>query len=220
MSFFKKIFFLFLVISLQSSFVFAQEDQSLENQKTDSSELRVAIGDDNFVPVEESEILEDTLGPITKNPKLAGWLSFAIPGAGQIYNGQYWKVPIIYGAVGTLLYVANFYNIRYKQMVNDEHYYLYSIGKDPKWSGVCLHNIQKETDIVNYMRKYRRYRDLCYVTCMLVYVLNIFDAVVDAHLYDFDISDDLTLKIEPYSDINFVDFKNKPAFGARLVFNF
>ena len=207
----------------------AQKDSTKHHKKHKSdkelsvrgeTEIRVATeGSDEFVPIEDADLLIDTVGPKTKNPKLAGWLSFAVPGLGQIYNGQYWKVPLIYGAAGTLFYVSQTYNTRYKLMVNEEHYYLHSIGADTTWSGNRLTTLQNEADIVYYMRKYRRYRDLCYVAMLLTYFMNIFDAVVDAHLYDFNISDDLTLKIEPYSSMPVVGM-NMPTFGARLVLRF
>ena len=207
----------------------AQKDSTKHHRKhkvdkelslADSSGIRVALdGDDEFVPIEDADLLIDTVGPVVKDPRVAGWLSFAVPGLGQIYNGQYWKVPLIYGAAGTLLYVSNFYDTRYKQMVNEEHYYLHSIGKDTTWTGIRLTNLENEADIVYYMRKYRRYRDLCYVTLILTYFINIFDAVVDAHLYDFNISDDLTLRIEPYTSMPIVGM-SPPSFGARFVLRF
>ena len=227
----KRVTLIILTVLMSLSIANAQKDSTKHHRKHkektevtatgDDSEIRVATeGSDDFVPIDDADLLIDTVGPITKNPKLAGWLSFAVPGLGQIYNGQYWKVPLIYGAAGTLLYVSQFYNTRYKQMVNEEHWYLHSIGKDTAWTGIRLTNLQNEADIVYYMRKYRRYRDLCYVVLMLTYFMNIFDAVVDAHLYDFNISDDLSLRIEPYAANPIVGLRQQPTFGARFVLRF
>lgn len=225
----KRVTLIILTLLMSLSIANAQKDSTKHHRKhkgdkelsvADSSGIRVALdGDDEFVPIEDADLLIDTVGPVVKDPRVAGWLSFAVPGLGQIYNGQYWKVPLIYGAAGTLLYVSNFYDTRYKQMVNEEHYYLYSIGKDTTWTGIRLTNLENEADIVYYMRKYRRYRDLCYVTLILTYFINIFDAVVDAHLYDFNISDDLTLRIEPYTSMPIVGM-SPPSFGARFVLRF
>ena len=162
---------------------------------------------------------EDSVKEITKNPKLAGWLSFAVPGAGQVYNGQYWKVPIIYGGFGTLIYVSQFYNVRYKQLKNDERYLLAQMNGDSTYTGKSFYGLTTENDIVRYMRKYRRYRDLCYLGMFLVYMMNIFDAVVDAHLYDYNVSEDIALRVEPYASENFIGCV-KPAFGARIVITF
>ena len=225
----KRVTLIILTVLMSLSIANAQKDSTKHHRKhkvdkelsvADSSGIRVALdGEDEFVPIEDADILIDTVSPVVKNPRVAGWLSFAVPGLGQIYNGQYWKVPLIYGAAGTLLYVSNFYDTRYKQMVNEEHYYLHSIGKDTTWTGIRLTNLENEADIVYYMRKYRRYRDLCYVTLILTYFINIFDAVVDAHLYDFNISDDLTLRIEPYTSMPIVGM-SPPSFGARFVLRF
>ena len=225
----KRVTLIILTVLMSLSIANAQKDSTKHHKKHKSdkelsvagdSELRIATeGSDEFVPIEDADLLIDTVGPVTKNPKLAGWLSFAVPGLGQIYNGQYWKVPLIYGVAGTMFYISQTYNTHYKQMVNEEHWYLHSIGKDTAWTGFRLTNLQNEADIVYYMRKYRRYRDLCYVVIGLTYFLNIFDAVVDAHLYDFDISDDLSLKIEPYSSMPIVGL-TKPAFGVKFSLRF
>ena len=226
----KRVTIVILTVLMSISIANAQKDSTKHHKKhkqdtevrtaDDNSEIRVATeGSDEFVPIDDADLLIDTVGPVTKNPKLAGWLSFAVPGLGQIYNGQYWKVPLIYGIAGTLFYVSQTYNTRYKLMVNEEHYYLHSIGADTTWTGNRLTSLQNEADIVYYMRKYRRYRDLCYVAMFLTYFMNIFDAVVDAHLYDFNVSDDLSLKIEPYSSMPFAG-TNMPDFGARLVLRF
>jgi hypothetical protein len=177
---------------------------------------------ENYDLVNDSTLTaeEDSVKEITKNPKLAGWLSCALPGAGQVYNGQYWKVPIIYGGIGTLVYVSQFYNVRYKQLKNDEHYLLAMQAGDSTYNGHSFYGLTTENDIVRYMRKYRRYRDLCYLGMFLVYMMNIFDAVVDAHLYDYNVTDDLALRVEPYATEPKFSFETKPVFGARIVLTF
>ncbi len=182
----------------------------------DSTRVRFSTNGEDFVYLDEQPLdsLVDSLPP-TKNPKIAGWLSFAVPGAGQIYNGQYWKLPIIYGGLGTLIYVSQFYNTRYKQLKNDEHFLL----GDSLSTGYNIFGLTNESDVSGYMLKYRRYRDLCFVGVALVYLMNIFDAVVDAHLYDYDISDDIALRVEPVATSPVLAFQ-KPAFGARIVLRF
>jgi hypothetical protein len=142
-----------------------------------------------------------------------------VPGAGQVYNGQYWKVPIIYGGFGSLIYVSQFYNVRYKQLKNDERYLLAQMNGDSTYTGKSFYGLTTENDIVRYMRKYRRYRDLCYLGMFLVYMMNIFDAVVDAHLYDYNVSEDIALRVEPFASENFIGCV-KPAFGTRIVITF
>lgn len=194
--------------------------QGYREGNKDSTRGRFSTDGDNYDYVEDSEYLNDSnfVEP-TKNPKLAGWLSFAIPGAGQIYNGQYWKVPIIYSAAGSLIFVSKFYNIRYKQLKNDERYFLAISSGDSTSVARSFYGLTNESDIVYYMRKYRRYRDMCYIGMFLVYMMNIFDAVVDAHLYDYNVTDDIALHIEPFAAPSSF-FCSNTVFGARIVLKF
>ncbi len=192
--------------------------QGYRGPRRDSTRARISTGGNDYVYVDEENVSDDTVAtkPL-KNPKLAGWLSFALPGAGQVYNGQYWKIPIIYGGIGTLAYVSHFYNTRFRQLKNDEHVLL-NDGKSTT-GGVSIHGLTNESDIVRYMTKYRRYRDLCFVGMALVYMMNVFDAVVDAHLYDYDVSEDITLHVEPCT-MGPVMANQNPSFGARLTIRF
>ncbi|MBR4264745.1 MAG: hypothetical protein IKQ46_01680 [Bacteroidales bacterium] len=223
--------FLILLVTVFASTLSAQEPeepdlndpavkQGYRPGRNDSTRGRFSTDGDSYQYVEDSEFLNDTdYVPPTKNPKLAGWLSFALPGSGQFYNGQYWKIPIIYGTFGTLIYVSQFYNVRYKQLKNDERYYLaITAGGDPSYTGVSFYNLTNEADIVHYMRKYRRYRDLCYLGTFLVYMMNIFDAVVDAHLYDYNVTDDIAMRLEPYAAPDMLGAN--AVMGARLVIRF
>jgi hypothetical protein len=197
--------------------------QGYREGRVDTMPPRISFDEgENYDLVNDSTLTaeEDSVKEITKNPKLAGWLSCALPGAGQVYNGQYWKVPIIYGGIGTLVYVSQFYNVRYKQLKNDEHYLLAMQAGDSTYNGHSFYGLTTENDIVRYMRKYRRYRDLCYLGMFLVYMMNIFDAVVDAHLYDYNVTDDLALRVEPYATEPKFSFETKPVFGARIVLTF
>ena len=197
--------------------------QGYREGRVDTMPPRLSFDEgENYDLVNDSTLTaeEDSVKEITKNPKLAGWLSCALPGAGQVYNGQYWKVPIIYGGIGTLVYVSQFYNVRYKQLKNDEHYLLAMQTGDSTYNGHSFYGLTTENDIVRYMRKYRRYRDLCYLGMFLVYMMNIFDAVVDAHLYDYNVTDDLALRVEPYATEPKFSFETKPVFGARIVLTF
>jgi TM2 domain-containing membrane protein YozV len=226
--------FLIFAMTFFSGFLSAQDLDSLQKPdlndpavkhgyregRNDTSRARFSTGgDEDYQYVEDSEFLNDTAYvPPTKNPKLAGWMSFVLPGSGQFYNGQYWKIPVIYGAFGTLIYVSEFYNVRYKQLKNDERYFLAQQQNDTTYTGGTFYGLTNEADIVRYMRKYRRYRDLCYLGTFLVYIMNIFDAVVDAHLYDYNVTDDITLRVEPYAQPEI--FGCRSSFGAKFVIKF
>ena len=139
------------------------------------------------------------------NPKRAMWLAIVIPGAGQIYNRKYWKLPIVYGGFIGCMYAMRWNN----QMYNDySQAYMDLMDNDPATQSYnqFLHLGSTITDAnkdryQNLFKKrkdyYRKYRDLS-IFCMIgVYALSIIDAYVDASLSEFDISKDLSLKVEP-----------------------
>jgi len=124
-------------------------------------------------------------------PQKAISYSAILPGLGQAYNNKYWKIPIIYGAGGALIYYINYNHQKYKkfrdaymnnsgqeQVLIDGRYYSYTIlprGRD----------------------YYRKYRDYCVLGFAAIYALNIIDALVDAHFFYYDVSDDLSMQIKP-----------------------
>jgi hypothetical protein len=124
------------------------------------------------------------------SPKKASLMSTFLPGLGQIYNDKYWKVPVIYAAEGTLLYFYHWNNIRYIEY--NKAYIDMVNGRISDYKGVTSAERLKQAK--DY---YRRYRDLNIIGMFAVYILNIIDASVDAHLYNFDVSKDLSLKIQP-----------------------
>ena len=125
------------------------------------------------------------------SPRKASLLSAVIPGAGQIYNKKYWKVPIVFAAVGTSIYYID-YNIK--------EYNLYKTAliarQDDDPNTVDLKYSGLSDDLVSRRAEYyRRMRDISFIALAATYILNILDASVDAHLKDFDVSDDLTVSL-------------------------
>lgn len=139
------------------------------------------------------------------NPKRAMWLAIVLPGAGQIYNRKYWKLPIVYGGFVGCAYAMRWNN----QMYSDySQAYLDLMDDDPNTQSYnqFLHLGAKidETNIQRYQQlfkkrkdKFRRWRDLSFFCLVGVYALSIVDAYVDASLSEFDISKDLSLRVEP-----------------------
>lgn len=127
------------------------------------------------------------------SPVKASIYSAILPGAGQFYNHKYWKIPVIYGAMAGLGYLAKTNNSRYTDFKTA---YRYRIDGD---SGTTDNytDIYTDNDLKLLRDYYRRNRDLSLIFIGLFYVLNIVDASVDAHLYYFDISDDLSLNLAP-----------------------
>lgn len=148
-------------------------------------------------------------------PARASLYSVMVPGLGQIYNGDYWKVPIIYGGLLTAGYFISSNNAqfqRYKMM-----YYQTSDPESP------LYQKYNPETMKYYKDTYRRFRDYSVLAGLAVYVLNIIDANVFAHLQDFDISDDLSASFAPGVVMplnpNFAANIN-PAVGFRFNLNF
>ena len=126
-----------------------------------------------------------------KNPKVATLLSVILPGAGQVYNEKIWKVPLIYGGIITTAYFVEFNNRRYQKFKD-----ALAIVRDPSLGTNPFPNLNQD-GIIRNVDYWRRNRDLCYLIFGVIYVLGIVDAQVDAHLSGFDVSDDLSMKIEP-----------------------
>ena len=135
-------------------------------------------------------------------PSKAAFYSSIVPGLGQIYTGKYWKVPIIYGGLGASGY---FYFYQTKQMNSFRDIYKRRIAgyTDDKYANRILQNDQ----LIQGMNFHKRYRDLAVLYFMGFYLLNILDANIDAHLYDFDVSDDLSL----HPSLNINPLANRPA---------
>ena len=137
--------------------------------------------------------------------KRAMWLALVLPGAGQIYNRTYWKLPIIYGGFVGCAYAMSWNN----QMYHDySQAYLDIMDDDPNTQSYnqFLHlgaqidasNIERYKEIFRKRKdRYRRWRDMSMFVMIGVYAFSVIDAYVDASLSEFDISDDLSLRVEP-----------------------
>ncbi len=143
------------------------------------------------------------------SPHKASFYAAILPGLGQIYNKKYWKLPILYGGIAATGYAIHF---------NSKYYNLYKaayrdfIIRDPG-NKSYLEFIPpglEESDVINGQYEqwfedaleskkeyYKRYRDLSYMIMVGVYIIQIVDAAVDAHFYNFDISDDLSMRVSP-----------------------
>ncbi len=138
------------------------------------------------------------------DPQRALWLGLVFPGGGQIYNRKFWKLPIFYGGLVGCAYAYSWNNQMYRDYAQA---YLDLMDDDPntksyeqmlplKYSITGQESRFQET----FRRKkdyYRKYRDLSLFCMIGVYLLSVVDAYVDAHLSVFDISEDLSLHIEP-----------------------
>ena len=125
-----------------------------------------------------------------KSAHKASILSAVVPGAGQVYNKKYWKVPIIYASLATSIYFIK--DNQNKLTTYQDAYITRTNGGTDDY--IDIYNNSQLLTIVDY---YERNRDVSYIIAGAIYLLNIVDASVDAHLFDFDISEDLSLNTTP-----------------------
>lgn len=149
------------------------------------------------------------------SPKKAALFSAILPGLGQAYNKKYWKIPIIYAGVGTLIY---FVNLNHKEYKKFRDAYNYVASGDSAHTDNDYVNKYSQNALLQGRNYYRSNIELTYILSGVLYLLNIIDATVDAHLFEYDISDDLTMKLEPgyTSDILY----QKPVTTLKLSFRF
>jgi hypothetical protein len=160
------------------------------------------------------------------NPKKAAMYSAVLPGLGQIYNRKAWKVPILYAGIGATAY-GIWWNDKYYTQYRNAFIDLSDSDPNsnrhldvlPPGADYVANKDYYDSTIEKKMNSYRRDRDLVIIVMVGVYVLNIIDANVDAHLSDFDISPDLSMNVSPVLMQDYTGFKNT-TLGLSLTFNF
>jgi len=162
--------------------------------------------------IAEGLVAKDTIktkeiDPLT--PSKAAFYSAVLPGLGQAYNKKYWKIPIVYGAIGTSMY---FY------LDNNKKYHSYRDAYKRRLAGFNDDQYQYLDDsrLIQAQRFYQRNRDLSLLVTLGFYVLNIVDANVDAHLIQFNVNEKLTVAPDVYQN----DCTAKPNLGLTLNYRF
>jgi hypothetical protein len=169
------------------------------------------------VPVDAEEV---------HSPKKATIYSAILPGLGQAYNKKYWKIPIIYAGFGTIGYFIgwnngfyNTYKLAYSDLTDNDP----TTDSYLDLEATQYYDLDDPTDFNNFKSGlskqqdyYRRNRDLLIIGMVAFYGLNIIDASVDAHLFDFDISEDLTLNWQPAVKT----VEKQLVYGVNCTFNF
>ena len=181
-----------------------------------ASAQEVTIADSTSILVDKVE----------HSPRKATIYSAVLPGLGQIYNKKYWKVPIIYAGFAALAYYIDWNNdfyMLYKQAYSD------ILDTDPNTNSFVALDIDGVWDFedANQVAQYttrlksakeltRRNRDLVMLGTVVFYAVNIIDATVDAHFFNFDVSDDLTVNWAPAPVYCF----DQPLVGVHLRVRF
>lgn len=159
------------------------------------------------------------------NPTKATWLALVIPGGGQIYNRKYWKLPIFYGGFAGCAYALTWNSKMYKDYMQ--------AYKDAMAGNMQASSIQDllppgysipDSQLKELLRRrkdtYRRYRDLSIFAFIGVYLLSVVDAYVDAELSNFDITPDLSMRVEPAVIDNQMSGSSKRSVGLQCSFRF
>nr|WP_286943831.1 DUF5683 domain-containing protein [Allomuricauda sp.] len=201
------------------NFVFCQEDDKKGDEKVKDS-LSAEFKKKGVV-VEAASFESQAINPLA--PSKAAFYSAVLPGLGQIYNKRYWKAPIVWGAIGTGIYVYSFNNAEYNRyrdafkrrkagFTDDEFFDLGAPdeGKtEPDVSDSALEDAQE---------RFQRDRDLALLITIALYALNIIDANVDAHLKQYNVDENLSFDIRPYLDMNPVS--SNPNYGLTMTLKF
>lgn len=175
--------------------------------KPDSSQVHQkkfklsATGDSTVSVIDTSLTAEKRPGWVKRfffqkypNPKVAALLGI-IPGLGQAYNRKWWKIPIVYAGIGGIAYAAITTDKTYQALKTN---YKWKVDLNPDTNPVDAPYIyMSATQLKSYRDQFRGYTEKWYLFLGITYLLSITDAFVDAHMAYFDVSDDLTFKLEP-----------------------
>lgn len=181
--------------------------------------------------VQQQVIEQDLWKP---DPVKAVWMGTLFPGLGQIYNRSYWKLPIVYGGLMgctyAIIYTDNQYQ-SYKEAYRSIYYDIQhsSVSNSPDKPYIAIlpdgYTIDRMGGVSAYQKRLyewqnttRRYRDLSIAATVIVYALTLVDAYVDAQLFDFDISPDLTLNVNP--QLHYDEMQHKHTAEVKLAIAF
>ncbi|MGB6152329.1 MAG: DUF5683 domain-containing protein [Pricia sp.] len=196
-----------------------REVDSAQNEEQEIDSLQNDLRKDGIIIVDTLKKKKLKINPLA--PSKAAFYSAVFPGLGQIYNKRYWKAPIVWGllggAVAGYLYNDNLYQ-RYRTafkrrqagFIDDEFY--------DRFDGLGTIPNQDLGDLQTVQEARQRDRDLWLVGAIALYVLNIVDANVDAHLKQFNVDEDLSFDMQPFLDVD--PITNQPNYGMAVVVKF
>jgi hypothetical protein len=215
--------FVFTALAVFFSFqVFAQKPDSLQLSGADS------LSPASYFPAERDSVFKDLQAhndtlPLEKkkgfvnrvftkgypNPRTAALFSAVLPGAGQAYNKKWWKVPLVWGILGGITYFTFDTQNTYREL--RDAYEIIANGGTPESPYDAFDAIR----LKSYRDTFRGYTEKWYLALGVTYLLNVTDAFVDAHLTQFDVSDDLSMRIKPSVETS----AGLPVFGLGISFS-
>lgn len=204
---------LFLILFISTN-IFSQEADTLK-VSIDSISLKKTSKKETRLEKREARELKNLRPYNALAPTKAAFYSAVLPGLGQAYTRKYWKIPIVYGALGTGIGIS----IRNNRIANEfrEIYKnrLLGIFTDKYWDQETQMGSSNET-IASRVEHYEKQKELSILATVIIYALNIIDANVTAHLQQHNINEKLTLN--PH--INLDDFVTDSSYGLSLSYNF
>jgi len=189
--------FMLKMISISLLFLFITGSKQVSGQDTVS-----------IVPADTAKL---------HSAKKATIMSMCLPGLGQAYNKKYWKIPIIYAGFGTLIYFISKNGSEYRNFRTA--YDIVATGDSANFNDPYVERYNANLNQLEEGRNYyRRNLELSWIFTGLLYILQVVDASVDANLYTFDVSDDLSLRFDPIVDPYMTAWKPAPALRVRYRF--
>ncbi|MDR1602580.1 MAG: DUF5683 domain-containing protein [Tannerella sp.] len=200
----------------------AQENDVMENDT-----IHLSLTDSAIIgglqKIDTLQLKNAVQMPFKPVPTRAVIYSAVFPGLGQIYNRKYWKLPLVYGGFMGFAYAISWNHKNYKDYSDAYYFIVKDDPDDPEsWNNSWISFVPAGRDPAEYIRDanfksrlkngkdfYRRYRDLSIILTVGWYLICMADAYVDAQLFDFDISDDLSMRVEPV-------FSPQTAYSSRL----
>lgn len=176
------------------------------------------FGNSCWAQEEVSLVIQDTI--TSKNSKInplspakAAFYSAILPGLGQAYNKKYWKIPLVYGGLGAGIYFYAWNNKKYHEYRDEYKARLDGTSKEGQHP---VYGSLSNDGLIRGQKFHQRNRDLSALITAGIYILNIVDANVDAHLLQFNVNENLSIRPELYQ--NEIDYRFKT--GLKLTYNF
>lgn len=195
--------------------LYAQEGNDSIPNPTEADSLKTTLRSSGVIIQDSLFEKKKVINPLA--PSKAAFFSAVLPGLGQVYNKRYWKVPIVYAAIGGSIYQYTLNNNNY-QRFRTAFKRRQAGFTDDEFNGEGQFPFFDVSRLENQQERYQRDRDLWLVVSIAFYALNIVDANVDAHLKQFNIDDDLSFDFQPFLDLNQVT--NDPTYGMALTIKF
>jgi hypothetical protein len=206
---------LLLVLGLLGTCIWVRaQDENPSERQADS--LQQVLAEEG---VDFEEVQKAPINPLA--PSRAAFYSAVLPGLGQIYNKRYWKVPIVWGAIGTGVYAY---------LYNDDLYDRFRTAFKRRRAGFTddeFYDLNKSDDVIPsspdlsdqaLQDSQERYQDLALLITIALYALNIIDANVDAHLKQYNVNEDLSLKFQPYLEPHPISSEVNYGLGLAIRF--